>query len=283
MLVKENLNIGFVAVVTFLFWNINKRPLTNIIAKLIRAHNVDILIITESEIRDIDILKSAKAESGTTFTITCPEFPTRVKIYSRLSRFVKPVMDFPGVAIRRLMLPVGNDVLFVAAHLPSKLYQTEHDQLFACTRLAKAIDEAESRVRHTRTLIIGDLNMNPFECGVLGADGIHGVSDRRIAARGMRRVAGKDCRFFYNPMWNYLGDAPPGPPGTYFYDTGRQINTYWNIFDQVLFRPELLDAFSDENLQVLTEVDTTSLATQSGRPDDNIGSDHFPILLSLKI
>lgn len=269
--------------VTFLFWNINKQPLTELIGKLIREHNVDILILAESEVPDIDILKSAKAKSGKTFTITCPELPTRVKIYSRLSRFVRPVMDFPGVAIRRLMTPLGDDILIVAAHLPSKLYQTEHDQFFACMRLANAIDEAESRVRHTRTLIIGDLNMNPFECGVIAADGIHGVSDRRIAARGIRKVAGKECRFFYNPMWNYLGDAHSGPPGTYFYDTGRQINTYWNIFDQVLVRPELLDAFSNENLRVLTEVDSTSLALEYGKPDVNISSDHFPILLSLKI
>ncbi|MHC4430644.1 MAG: hypothetical protein ACYTBS_02275, partial [Planctomycetota bacterium] len=80
--------------------------------------------------------------------------------------------------------------------------------------------------------------MNPFEHGIVGAAGIHAVSDRSIAARGTRKVGGEDRRFFYNPMWSYFGDVSPGPPGTYFYDTGTQVNLYWNIFDQVLILAE---------------------------------------------
>lgn len=125
--------------------------------------------------------------------------------------------------------------------------------------------------------------MNPFEYGMVGADGIHGVMDRQIAARGMRVVRGENRRFFYNPMWNYFGDMAPGPPGTYFYDTGSQVNMYWNMFDQVLMRPELLNAFSHQNIRIITEVGPDSLLSKSGRPNTNYGSDHLPILLSLKL
>lgn len=270
--------------VTFLFWNINKKPLLESISWLVHNHDVDVLILAESQLNEIDVLKSLNLPGKPCFSIMPPGLPIAIKIYSRFSRrFVRAVRDAGGIAIRQIIPPIGLDVLLVAVHLPSKLHQAEQDQVLNCTRFARIVEEVESNIGHTRTLIIGDLNMNPFECGMVGAEGIHAVSDRRIAARGTRQVGGESRRFFYNPMWNYFGDAPPDPPGTYFYDTGTQVNLYWNIFDQVLIRPELLDAFSDENLRVVTEIGPRTLLSKSGRPDSNFASDHLPILLSLTL
>jgi hypothetical protein len=270
--------------ISFLFWNINKKPLLEPITWLVHNHDIDILILAESELNDIDILKSLNLQGGPCFTIMPPGLPSRIKMYTRFShRFIKPISDNGEIMIRQIVPPIGLDFLLVAAHLPSKLYQTERDQIFFCTRISKIIEESESKVGHTRTLIIGDLNMNPFECGMVGADGIHAISDRRIAAMGTRKVAGESRRFFYNPMWNYFGDALPDPPGTYFYNAGTQVNFYWHIFDQVLIRPELLDMFSDENLRIITEIGSRSLLSESGRPDSRLASDHLPILLSLKL
>jgi len=270
--------------VTFLFWNINKQSLSESIASLVDKHRVDILILAETNIPDMELTKLLNSQGGPVFSLAPPGLPSPLKIYSRfLSRFVKPVRDSGGIAIRHLTPPIGRDMLLVAAHLPSKLHQSEQDQILDCTRFARIIEEAELEVGHTRTLVIGDFNMNPFESGIVGAEGIHAVSDRRIAAKGTRKVRGEHKRFFYNPMWRYFGDIPPGPPGTYFYDTGTQVNLYWNIFDQVLIRPELLDAFSDEKIQIVTQADSKSLISYSGRPNELVGSDHFPILLTLEL
>lgn len=270
--------------VTFLFWNINKKPLLESITWLVHNHNIDVLILAESQLKDINILKSLNLPSEACYTIMPPGLPSPIRIYSRFSpRFINPIEDVGGIAIRQIMPPIGLDLLLIAVHLPSKLHQAEHDQVFNCTRFARIIEEAESKIGHTRTLIIGDLNMNPFECGMVGAEGFHAISDRRIAAIGTRQVAGESRRFFYNPMWNYFGDTPPGPPGTYFYNTGTQVNHYWNIFDQVLIRPELLEKFSDENLSVITEIDSRPLLSESGRPNRSFASDHLPILLGLKL
>jgi hypothetical protein len=35
---------------TFLFWNVNRQPITDFIVKLVRDHSVDILVIAESSI-----------------------------------------------------------------------------------------------------------------------------------------------------------------------------------------------------------------------------------------
>lgn len=270
--------------ITFLFWNINKKPLLESITWLVHNHNIDVLILAESELNETHLLKSLNLPGEPCFSIMPPGLPSRIKIYSRFSsRFIKPIEDTGDIAIRQIMPPIGLDMLLVVTHLQSKLYQKEQDQILNCTRFARKIEEVENIVGHTRTLVIGDLNMNPFECGIVGAEGIHAVSDRRIAARGTRQVAGESRRFFYNPMWNYFGDAPPDPPGTYFYDTGTQVNLYWNLFDQVLIRPELLEVFSDENLRVVTEIGSRSLLSKSGRPDSNFASDHLLILLTLTL
>jgi len=84
-------------------------------------------------------------------------------------------------------------------------------------------------------------------------------------------------------MWSYFGDISSGPAGTYYYDTGTQVNFFWNMFDQVLIRPDLLDAFQNEEIKILTEVRGNSLLANSGRPDISFGSDHLPILFRLNL
>ncbi|OQY55736.1 MAG: hypothetical protein B6245_19395 [Desulfobacteraceae bacterium 4572_88] len=75
----------------------------------------------------------------------------------------------------------------------------------------------EKEIGHSGTVFIGDLNMNPFEEGMVNANGLNGVMARGIAERKTRTVLEERYPFFYNPMWSFLGDASPGPPGTYCY------------------------------------------------------------------
>jgi len=213
-----------------------------------------------------------------------PGLSPRLRIYSRYDRrYFTACKDMGGIAIRHLAPPMGPDILLVIVHLPSKLHQTEHDQALACTRLARTICEHEQSLGHSRTVVVGDLNMDPFEYGVVGAEGLHAIMDRRIAARGARRVQGEDRTFFYNPMWSRLGDGAPGPPGTYYCDTGKQVNFYWNTYDQVLVRPALLSAFDSQDVTVLTEAGKRSLLSDSGRPDAAGASDHLPVLFELDL
>jgi hypothetical protein len=125
--------------------------------------------------------------------------------------------------------------------------------------------------------------MNPFESGVVGAEGLHAVMDQRIARKISRTVRGEEKFFFYNPMWSYLGDYPSGPPGTYYYSSSRQVNFFWNMFDQVIIRPELLEFFDQGSLRILTLAGSTNLLNSSGVPDTKISSDHLPIMFGLEL
>jgi hypothetical protein len=127
---------------------------------------------------------------------------------------------------------------------------------------------------------MGDLNMNPFEAGMVAArGGLHAVASRRIAARNTRRVQREDYKFFYNPMWNYLGDrAETG--GTFYFEHAEPVCYFWNMYDQVLLRPDLLEGFSPEHVRIVTDVRGVSLL-EGDRPDKEMASDHLPVLLEL--
>jgi len=197
-----------------LFWNINKKPLAEQLRQLCQVHEVDILVLAECEMLDDELLPALNKDAERTFIN--PENPS-----DRLSFIIRPpdapfklVSDTKHCAIRAITTPSGKDILLVAIHFPSKLYQTTESQALLMTRIASQVREAEGRQGHTRTIVIGDLNMNPFEPGVCSSEGLHAVICKDVANKETRTVDGEDRLFFYNPMWNFLGDETRGPPGT---------------------------------------------------------------------
>ena len=101
--------------------------------------------------------------------------------------------------------------------------------------------------------------MNPFEPGVVAAGGLHAVMSREVASRQSRTVQGRDYRFFYNPMWNHFGDANSPTAGSYFYNASEHVSYFWNLFDQVLIRPELAAPFDPDSLSIVTSAGSRSL------------------------
>ena len=56
---------------------------------------------------------------------------------------------------------------------------------------------------------------------------------------------------------------------------------FWNILDQVLIRPDLLDRFKNSDLRILTTDGTVSFLKGRGVPNESVASDHLPILFRL--
>ena len=274
---------------TFLFWNLNKKPLQSLIAKLVCEHDVDVLVFAECSISP-DVLLQSINRSGRTYSYSPSDSCERIEIYTRFSpEFSRPVLDGTYFTIRNITIPDQIDILLAAVHFPSKLYWNEANQALQSVHLAGKVRAAEDQVGHSRTILVGDLNMNPFEHGVVSANGLHAVMSRVIAMKQSRVVQGERYPFFYNPMWSLFGDAPQGPPGTYYYSTSTLVTYFWNMFDQLLVRPQLLSSFKNENLQLLTsagnskQASATSLLTKDGRPNSKTASDHLPLLFSLEL
>jgi len=266
-----------------LFWNMNEKVLPDELRALVAAHDVDVLILAECIMPDVQILEAVNSGSGRTFALPFSFGPSdRLRFYTRFEpRTLKPRADIGGVSVRHLTPPIGQDVILVAVHLPSKLHCSDMDYAYLAARMSEVIEEAETEIGHDRTVVIGDFNMSPFEAGLVSADGLHAVMDRYTAAKLTRTVQGRQRKFFFNPMWSRLGDASVGPPGTFYYRNTSQVAYFWHTFDQVLLRPSLLDSFRDEFLEVITEANGTTLLNNRGRPDRARFSDHLPLFLRL--
>jgi len=55
---------------------------------------------------------------------------------------------------------------------------------------------------------------------------------------------------------------------------------HWNTFDQVLYRPALLDAYCDHDVSIITAVNGASLL-RNGRVAKEF-SDHLPITFTVR-
>jgi exonuclease III len=267
--------------ISIIFWNVGGESRHPKISDLTRKFEVDVLLLAEFRDEPSALLGSL----GTTSRLYryAPGIEnSKITIFANFDQsFVATVYETDRLSVRRLNPPGFEELLLAVVHFPSKLHWSGESQAQECAVLAEDIRRAEDRAGHQNTLLIGDFNMNPFESGVVSAKGIHAVMDRRIAKRGSRVVQGRKYPFFYNPMWGFFGDMRPGPAGTFYQSRAEHRVFFWNIFDQVLIRPGLLDRFRMEDLEIIQHTGEQGLLTDSGIPNRIVGSDHLPILVRL--
>jgi hypothetical protein len=119
--------------------------------------------------------------------------------------------------------------------------------------------------------------MNPFEEGMMAAAAIHSYPTKYEAKKQKRTVKGRTYNMFYNPMWSFFGDSST-PNGTYHYSASHHLNLYWNMFDQILVRPSLIDNISPMDIRIITNISGIDLVDKKGKPHV---SDHLPLFFSL--
>lgn len=269
--------------VSFLFWNLNNKCITESVARLALMHQIDILMLVECSIQPFDLLNSLNSLGDSDYFFS-PSECDRVKIYTKFSEgYIRPIYENDKLTIRHLNLPEKLDILLAVTHFVSKLKWHDKSQALQCPIFANHITAAEERIGHSRTILVGDLNMNPFEDGVIGANGLNAVMSRSIAKRGNRIVDKETYPYFYNPMWNLLGDATTGPPGTYYYPQSEHVAFFWHMFDQVLLRPDLIERFRVDDLKILESDGMIRFLSEKGYPNKRRFSDHLPIFFKLEI
>lgn len=264
------------------FWNIAKNNDPTSVKDLIESEHLDFLGLAESDRLEKDDFYSYLKHSRYHYLI-----PNKSKI--RVLTKISPSSIFNIVDENRLYafqtLLEGLKVNIIYLHLPSKNYNSNDDQLSHAFSHSSSVKGYEKQFGSEYTILIGDFNMNPFEPGMVQTTGFHSVSDISVAKKIKRVVDGNEYHYFYNPMWSYFGDKSLGKvSGSYFYHQSTPTCYFWNLFDQVLIRPKLLEILKDYDLDIITELGISgkSLITDSGTIDKNI-SDHLPIILKLKI
>ena len=268
----------------FLFWNLQKKNRDTLVADLARECSADVICLAECNSVSLRLLDRITEVRGLPFLWNRPNEPSKVRVISRYSDTqLHPIFDSPNarMTIWRLWL-ADTDILLAVVHFQSKINYEVDDQTEEMQVLARYIREFEEVAGHSRTVVFGDFNMNPFERGMASSHGLHGVMTRQLAREGSRKVAGNEYPFLYNPMWGCLGDRSPGPAGTHYARIFAPLSYFWNTFDQVLIRPALLAAFPGE-VKIIDSIGGRSLIDDNGKIDDEFGTDHLPLFFSLDL
>lgn len=270
---------------TFLFWNTYKQQVQESIYHIARVHHVDIIILAECTLDPAILLLSLNRGNEVGYHYAPSPACQKLEIFTNFSSdFLPIILEADRLTIRQLKTStMTDDILIAALHFPSKNMWDETDQLAESPIYADLIQEAEKQVGHQRTVVIGDFNMNPYEKGMVNANGFNAVMSRSIAVKRERTIQGRRYPFFYNPMWGLMGDVSAGPSGTYFYPPSGYSSYYWHTFDQVLIRPDLLEFMTPNSVEILDAIGEKSLLSPSGYPDKSWASDHLPLLFRLAI
>jgi len=254
--------------VRVILWNIRNKVNSSLVAELLEETQATLAIIPECP-RELSLPAAFKR-------LTTSWSP--LAMLSRDNEFVLKVEDASSRFAAATHLASG--ISLIGCHLLSKLFGTDDDSLAAAMRLKDFVESVERAAGHERTLVFGDMNMDPFEIGMVHCDAMHAVMSRVIAARGKRIVQGKECKFFYNPMWSHYGDRREAEkvPGTYYYASGGAKAYFWHMFDQALLRPSIMDQLV--TIRVLESVGRISLVDKRRHPLKSF-SDHLPVVVEL--
>ncbi len=303
----------------FLFWNLNKKPITQNIVRAVASYAVDVLLIAETAYKtNQNLLLQAlndlpHSTDGGEFVFVTDSSEARVHIYSRLknpqwqlraSRTYCDVWEFGSDA--------GNSLFLATVHFPSIQVDQGDGQRRVSFELIhdlrKQASVSNQRWETFPVVVCGDFNANPFDPGISGVYGLNASLSREIVQRshGIRILDQRSYPYFYNPMWRLLGgkdqqqdsNSPPKNDNSFtetssriygtYYDSGlsKSVDYYWYILDQVLISPSLLRSFRDEDMNVLTrdaENGGVSLVSRNGIPRTPNYPDHLPLFFRLSL
>ena len=267
----------------FLLWNLNNKDLGESIRNLALKEEIDIFVLLECSGVKASIMDLLKERFKDYFLVNNTLCEDILIITKFPANFLTPVEEGGRITMQKVSLPAVEPFLLVAVHFISKLHWSEISQHDECIDFAESIIKIETDIGSSRTILVGDLNMNPFEHSLVSAKGFNAVMCKNIASKKTKTVQGKEYPFFYNPMWNAFGDNSPYPPGTYYYAASEHVNYYWNMFDQVLIRPDLISHFDNDSLRIIDSDGKNSFISEQGIPNSAEYSDHLPILFNLNL
>lgn len=259
----------------FLFWNTHKNSdINDVLSEIIIENDISMVCLAEYTAKADELINILSVQNVYMQEyLSCSE---RIKMFGKTTN-IQYRTDSDQAVIRI----INNKDILCCIHLNSKIYSGHEDiREIHMEQIIKDIRDVEQELHAENTIVVGDFNLNPYDSSLINARYFHGLPIYEEAKRRSRVVAGKEFYMFYNPMWNLLGDTQE-PYGTYYYAGSDPVNTYWNIYDQVIIRPALKDHFIDDSLMIVKETKTRFLLDNKGHPNKKI-SDHLPIVFEIR-
>jgi len=173
--------------------------------------------------------------------------------------------------------------LYVALHIPSKLYYDEYDQFQLAINYKKYITNRAEEYGN-KVLVAGDFNMAPFERGMTEPMGFFAFQNNNDVNPAIEHIVGSRQLSFYNPCWRLLGDYNTTSKsfragGSFFYEKSRKRKTKtWHLFDQIIMTKNLFNLFDNDSLSLF---ETATLSDDI--KDSKKTIDHLPLCFTLKL
>ena len=268
---------------SFAFWNTNRKDLSSEICQFAHTRELDLIALCELKADIPKLILGLNNYSGSPYFHITDITRKRFHIFSRFrpdlvyirhegARFLILKISAPGI-------PMFNLMVLHAPSLASFWSREAIDQFVIDS--AQQLPTIENIENNHRSVVVGDFNSNPFSNGLISARGFHAIMDAGECKRKPKVILESEYPYFYNPMWNLMGDNTKGPPGTHYHRGSSFIEQQWHMLDQVIVRPKMLDNFNTHSLDIIQKIGSKPLINQMGRPCANSASDHLPLYFEI--
>lgn len=282
--------------IKFLTWNLKNNKDKNFFIELntfVKHKQIDVIVLQEcftdftdelSDFFEIDDFLNSKGKRW-----------VRVFINKKSNINYDSATSYSLNKMRCAQLTTSKGFKFnlIGLHLYSEYGKSKRQQLVDNKEIPTYIQEFETKQKNDKTLIVGDINYRPFDIELEQADFINSNSDRNVIRLLKNKGLGEhNYRFFYNPMWNVLGDydliaKEQKPSGTYYWYPDDVEKYHWNLIDGALLSPTIMDNIKIETIKIHSKLNKTELVkTSINKQDETLImegiSDHLPVTFSLK-
>lgn len=269
------------------FWNVNKKELSDVLVEFVNEQSIDILLIAEiHEDTALNFLiKQNVINPQRSYThISDSRINVLSSFKSSIFSKINTFSNSPRWDVYSIDIPTIIKLNLFCVHFHSKVNWSDDSLALECVILAKDIEFIEKQRGVEESIIIGDFNMNPYESGIVAANGLHALPDLQHIKKtpSGRKIDGINYKYFYNPMWNFFGDDIM-PFGTHYYREPGHVSREWNIYDQVIYRPALSKHIKNNSVEIIYNIGGDNLINAMNRPDKNNYSDHLPLLIKLNL
>lgn len=297
----------------FLFWNIQKKFVTQNLVRLVESHDIHVLMLAETAFKDTPFEDNAtrlaealndgpKPSDSSAFSVVTGSSTSRIQIFSRLKHPQWTRLATHDYYDIWSFASDAEELLYLAAvHFPSVQVDQGDGQRKVAMELRGDLQtlrtgESDSW-KETYIVACGDFNASPFDPGICGIYGLNASLSREIVQRsgGKRTLHKRDYPYLYNPMWRLSAGVETGSTGTgsakiygTYYNSGlsKSVDPFWYTLDQVLISSSLLSSFRDNEMHVAVrdaENGGVSFVSRDGLPSSKVYSDHLPIFFSVRL
>lgn len=257
-----------------MYWNTKGFIEFNLYKELLEKYAPDILFTSETKNDLISNFQNSFSEIGYIYQ----ENPgcERVKI------FIHKELSFElGIQNKYYTSLIINDITIISVHFPSQMFHHQEALRDYIRKFRNRIDSDVGNSNEKSIIIIGDVNVNPYEPAMINFDGFMATN----STNARKKISTIDIEYsrepYYNPTWRlYANSVFPGtkkfprPSGSSF-----DIIEF-HFLDQVLLSNKFKDSIIEDKIEIITSTKNFKLLNEKYNKIKY--SDHLPLFYQFK-